>query len=453
MTMADNKLKCWMRIGQWLEDVLEDYPRVLDALEAGGVRGLVIGRMAFQRQEGEGSVAAFSPDPAIYQRLGVAPPEAPAEEQPEKRRLLEAMLTDAVGRGWPVWIFEAAWGRGSGEGHLMFSDEAQRAYAARVIDTLRAFPMATGAIMDGPEWGYEIDPGHRSYMFEPLSAEALEGLSGDEVGEIQAGQETVYERLHALASEEARHVIDGDPPGVFGWLFGGADAFAWWSFRHQSLTAFVQNVRRLLDEHGGKAIHLGMGPRTPAFGGLAGYDLRQLGATLDLILPKFYLHHRGYDGLYGTVGRYIRVLCEWNPELPESDVVDFVRGLTGLRLPAVSSLDDLDSGFPPAFFTEDIAAQATRVIAESSQDGSERPEQICPWVDSGRLPHAGDPVTAGDLRRILQAGEEAGLQQFLYHNHTHLTAAEWRVISKHCGVQWEPSSGGYRPPDKLHVMP
>ena len=33
-------------------------------------------------------------------------------------------------------------------------------------------------------------------------------------------------------------------------------------------------------------------------------------------------------------------------------------------------------------------------------------------------------MTSGDLYRILQASEEAGLQRFLFHNHAHLTAAE-----------------------------
>ena len=52
---------------------------------------------------------------------------------------------------------------------------------------------------------------------------------------------------------------------------------------------------------------------------------------------------------------------------------------------------------------------------------------MLPWVDSGRRPHAGDPVTAHDLRRLLLATKEGGARHFLYHNHGHLTAAEWSV--------------------------
>ena len=55
-----------------------------------------------------------------------------------------------------------------GSGPVMLDLDRRRAYAARIDDTLTAFPMADGAVMDGPEWGYEIDPDHRSYLFNDL---------------------------------------------------------------------------------------------------------------------------------------------------------------------------------------------------------------------------------------------------------------------------------------------
>ena len=62
------------------------------------------------------------------------------------------------------------------------------------------------------------------------------------------------------------------------------------------------------------------------------------------------------------------------------------------------------------------------------------------------MPHAGDPMTAGDLYRILVASEGAGLKRFLFHNHAHLTAAEWKVISRMCGTEWDEDPKGYWPP-------
>ena len=45
-------LEPWIRIGQPLEPVMQDYPRVFDAWEAGGIRGLVFGRLTFADEDG-----------------------------------------------------------------------------------------------------------------------------------------------------------------------------------------------------------------------------------------------------------------------------------------------------------------------------------------------------------------------------------------------------------------
>ena len=75
------------------------------------------------------------------------------------------------------------------------------------------------------------------------------------------------------------------------------------------------------------------------------------------------------------------------------------------------------------------------------------PTKIVPWVDTARMPHRGDQMTSGELLRILKASEEAGLKRFLYHNHVHLTAAGWSVISRLCGTPWVEDPNGYWPPD------
>ena len=56
-------------------------------------------------------------------------------------------------------------------------------------------------------------------------------------------------------------------------------------------------------------------------------------------------------------------------------------------------------------------------------------------------------MTAGNLHRILAASEEVGLQRFLFYNHAHLTAAEWCVISRLCGTEWDQDEKGYWPPN------
>jgi hypothetical protein len=75
------------------------------------------------------------------------------------------------------------------------------------------------------------------------------------------------------------------------------------------------------------------------------------------------------------------------------------------------------------------------------------PDRVIAWVSTGRSPHAGDAMTAGDLHRILNASQDAGLRRFLFHPDPDLGAAEWRVISGLCGRRWEEGDAGYWPAD------
>ena len=54
----------------------------------------------------------------------------------------------------------------------------------------------------------------------------------------------------------------------------------------------------------------------------------------DYILPKHYYWHRGFDGLYGTVARWVQTIGEWNPGLTEEDAFAVVQALFGIKLPA-----------------------------------------------------------------------------------------------------------------------
>src|SRR6185436_11171191 len=96
------------------------------AWEAGGVRGLVLGRAVFMPSPAVGihaeAVAAFAPNPRVYRALDVEP-APPRESFPEKRAQLDSMLESARRRGWVVLIFEPAALRGpAGQGSVMLDD-------------------------------------------------------------------------------------------------------------------------------------------------------------------------------------------------------------------------------------------------------------------------------------------------------------------------------------------
>lgn len=436
-------MRFWMDVMRHLEPVIADYPRLFDAWEAGGVDGLVLGPLFF-----EGGVPAFSPNPGLYRVYGVEPPPAPAEERPEKRRQLEAALTDARERGWSVWLFQASAGAGpGGSGHPLADPQSRAAVTARMADALAAFPMAGGAIMDGPEWGYEIAPGHmnhRSYLFHDLPESLQEPCArlGFDYDRLDAARERLYERLHRLTPELVSEAAGGGLLGAWQLLEWDADLFDWLRFRVTLLTDYYRSVREGVDAALARPVKLGVGPRTAAFAPLCGYDMRALTGFMDVLLPKHYFWHRGFDGMYGTVYRYVRTLTRWSPGLSDQDALRVVSLLFGIELPGVTGRGDFEAGFPPEFFESVVKRETVRALAAVGDA-----ERVAPWVDAGRKPHDGDPIGAGDLRRILTAAREAGLTRFVYHHHENLTPGEWSVLSEICGSRWEEGEDGYMPPD------
>ena len=119
-----------------------------------------------------------------------------------------------------------------------------------------------------------------------------------------------------------------------------------------------------------------------------------------------------------------------------------VKAWFGIELPGVHSLADMDMGFPEEFFAEIVYSETRRALEAIGDD-----EKVIAWVSSGRRPHAGDPMPARDLHRILTASKRAGLKRFVYHPSPDLGAAEWRVISGLCGNLWREDPAGYWPSD------
>ena len=452
-------MKVWMDVMRNIEDIFDDHERLFDAWESGGVDGLVIGplllggtdKVPFDRagSSGAAAVAAFDPDPAVYRRLGVKPPPAPPP-MPEKRVHLERTLSDARRRGWSVWIFQPSVGSGpGGDRHTITDPRSRDAACARIVDTLEHYPMADGGIMDGPEWGYEISVRHyggRSSIFNDLPESVGPGCAdlGYDYGALVSAKDRLFDRLHALRPADVDLHAAGGLLGAFHLLGGDPDLMAWFRFRTDSLTRFFQGIREGIRAEMSRPVKLGVGPRTALLASLCSYDLARLAGFMDILLPKHYFWHRGFDGLIGTVYCYVDTLTDWNPGLTDAEAMAVVGSLFGLVLPGVECRADLESALCPEFF-ERVVTQETRRSLAAVDD----PERVVPWVDAGRSPHEGDPVSAADLGRLLLAAQEAGLQRFLYHHHGNLTSGEWAVMSGLCGRPWRPEESDYRPPDRL----
>ncbi len=452
-------MNLWMDVMRDLEHVMDDHERLFDAWAEGGVDGLVIGPLVFNAVkllkgadpapvDGPPTMT-FDPNPAIYRRFGVESPPMP-DPVPEKRRLLECTLAAAKDRGFSVWIFQAQTGAGpGGDGHVLADELILAATCARIVDTLEHYPMADGAIMDGPEWGYEIASHHmnrRSYIFDDLPATIATSCSqlGYNYAALVDAKNSLSQALHTLNGDRIEFNSHGSSFGGFEMFCSDPALSDWFRFRIDSLTAYFRSVRRRIAEEASHPVKLGVGPRTAAFAPLCGYDFEQLVQFLDLLLPKHYFWHRGFDGMIGTVGRYVETLCEWNPGLTDMDALIVVKALFGLSLPGVVDRNDLESALSPEFCDSVVTRETERALAVVDD-----PQRIVPWVDAGRFPHDGDPMSSRDLRLLLEAAERAGLQRFLYHHHGNLTAGEWTVMSNMCGERWDPRRSSYEPPDML----
>jgi hypothetical protein len=400
---------------------MDDYKRRFDAWHEAGVRGIVIGYMRFHLPDGS-VIRAWTPDPEIYAAHGEPVPEGPTD--PEREARLQAMLNNAAERGWQIMIF----------GGPM--------EPAALQDQANSFPQASGFIVDGPgENHYELAFHHHGELLELRPGEdAAYAEAGADVDRLKRGFGALRKGLHQLTPERVRYLAPG---GTFGGLalFDIEEDTLYWLRQRRLLSQKRWAEARAAVDAVDRPLLLGGIPRTTTFSPLTGQDYEQMSGPFDLLFPKHYYWHRGFDGLYGTVARWVQRLCHWNERLTEADALLVVENLFGLQLPGVHSLLDLELGFPQEFFDSVVASETQRALAAVGGNA----DRLIFWVSTGRAPHAGDAMTARDLRGILAASEAAGATRFLFHPDPRLAASEWRVLSSMCGTAWEETPGGWFP--------
>src|ERR1019366_4496494 len=96
------------------------------------------------------------------------------------------------------------------------------------------------------------------------------------------------------------------------------DALYWLRMRQEATLRGMAAVRRQIQGLS-RPTKLGTIPRTAAFSILTTQDYQKTHGCFDYIFPKHYFWHRGFDGMYGTVARWVRTLGDWNPSLSEQD--------------------------------------------------------------------------------------------------------------------------------------
>lgn len=415
-------MKFWIFAFNPLERYMDNYKHIFDAWEDGGVRGIVVGRMFFLQEDGS-RVPAFPQDPQAYTTLGLEPPEE-APRDLEKENALSAMLDDAAARGWHIMVFDS----GS---------------PAHVQSLVNRYPQVKGVIIDGPgENHYELAWHHGGELFELRPGEDGQfSAFGFDVDRLQRGIDHMNDRFHNLTPDMVRYHAPGGTLAGLNLFDINEDSLYWLRARQEKSRRVWQQARADLDKVD-RYVELGGIPRTTTFSSLTGQNYQQMPPYFDYIFPKHYYWHRGFDGMYGTIARWVQKFCEWNSSLTEADSFLLVKSLFGLELPGVNSLLDMEMGFPDEFFTEVVYSETKRAL-EAIKDV----DKTIFWVSTGRAPHAGDAMPSRDLAGILKATEEAGGERFLFHPDPDAGPSEWSILTNMCGNPWRQSRDGYWPPN------
>jgi hypothetical protein len=398
-------------------ETLEDsgFPRVLDRLEAGGINSIVVGDLWFRD-----GCPGFAPDLTHYRGLDRRPPEVPSGAEGRVEAVARSFRV-AVERGFRIYLHD--WGHG-GAGRGMNDPQSTGYAAARTRDVLARFPEVAGLITDGPEWGYEIEPGNRQDLFRPFSDldEARAREWGFDPAALDAGATQFRARLGSIASGALSGAGEGGFFDAADLLMTDAEFYQWLSFRERTVREWVGALHQAV-KSSSPEVAVACGPRTAAFAPLAGYNLRLLRNHTDFLCPKLYFWMHGFDGLKGTAHRWAATLMEWNPGLTERSALDCVYALFGFRIPGVRSFADLEQPLDREFFETVVPAEISRAVCRAGDAGC-----LQLWMG---LHHGGVRISTEELGWLLDAVSGSALPGIIYWHYEDMQPEEWELLCSH----------------------
>ena len=216
---------------------------------------------------------------------------------------------------------------------------------------------------------------------------------GYDAERLDRGRQHLHQRFQSFTPAEVSYYGDYGVLSEMNLFDINEDALYWLRWRREDGIRQGHAFRQAIDELP-RQLLLGNGPRSAVFSGMTALDFHAWGQIVDLLLVKHYFWHRGFDGMYGTVARWVQQIQEWNPVLSEAQCWTVLRAWLGIRLPEVECLADMELGFPQAFFRRGGARKRrARAIAAVGD-----PQKILPW---GRYRAHAPRRRPHDLRRSL----------------------------------------------------
>ena len=401
----------------------EGADHVLTRLWDGGIRELVLGDLILSVGDVRGPV--FAPNRDHYAGIDVEPPELPEALQASAAIFRDA-VRQASDRGFKLYLHD--WGQWGWfrPGSCINDPEQLRYGLARTRDTFEQLPELNGFILDGPEYGYEIEPEHRSDVFAAMAPadEDKARQLGYDADALRAAPARLRAALQSLSPETMRGFIEtqGGPSDAVDLLLQAPELFELIGFRTDCIQDYVGAFHGCVKELS-PDLELACGPRTSAFAPLTGYNYRRLREVTDFFCPKLYFWQHGVDGLKGTLYRYAKTLMEWNEGVEETLALRFTERLFDLSVPGAETLEDLSQPLSAEFFAETVPAEIAKMIHRSG--GA---EPLRPWLG---LHHGGVRISTAELEQLMDAVAHSGLLSMIYWHYSDMTEEEWTVLQRY----------------------
>jgi len=232
------------------------------------------------------------------------------------------------------------------------------AYAAALVaDTLRAFDMLDGLVIDWAEFpAYRLDELTTCFCTHCAEAARVAGIDWPRVkGDVHA----VWDRLHTLSSHDLARVrrAVGSASGLLELLalYPGLVDFV--RFKALSVEAFFQSMARVVRSSARPSVGLTARGWAPPWNRVSGFDVRRLAQICDAVAPKLF----SFD--YAAIPRwYGQPLREWNPALPEDELIRTLLACMDLiETPSRTVLEDFQIPRPDEKHPVDSAAYRRRI--------------------------------------------------------------------------------------------
>ncbi|MCH7984617.1 MAG: hypothetical protein IIC28_11680 [Chloroflexi bacterium] len=421
---------------QWLcllDDRGPDEGNVYPQPEDGHPRGLkAMGGEPVKRVP----TAAFAPTPEFYEGLSWQPPTMPAHLSGQAEQL-SAALDMGRSKGFTIYAVDDKGyflHGGFGSGKLdtsrrtpSFTDPEMPAMTvARARDTAKHFPQVTGLLLDGPDFKWEIKPGHRDDLWveqiDTPENRVFATSNGIDFQAVLDGRDHFSEFLHGFNRDHARMFI-ADAPGALAshdWWREHPKFTAWYSFKQAAVEWSISTSYRGVKEHLPDT-QVGNSSRLPFAEPLTGHNTIRKQQYIDFQQPKQYWWSGGVAGFRGTIVNWVDTLVEWNDGLDPDLASELFSSMFDFPMPSDYPVSAYTGEATDEWFTTSVRDQTAKMIANSGG-----PERYMPWVG---LEHFGSNwLTPPELNRLLAEMQAQGATRYCYFIYNSMKPEIWDVI-------------------------